>query len=96
MNQQKDNLFTTVKKQLQKIYPQAQEIRVILTKKVANIYESRIKVVMPHRTLNATKEGENPRVTLEKSVEAIKRQGERSKEKSSFSFKQKKVRDFLK
>lgn len=94
MKETKDNLFSSVKKQIKKIYPQAQEIRVILTKKFANIYESRIKVVMPHQVLNATKEGENPRVTMNKSVEAIKKQGERSKEKSSFSFKQKKVRDF--
>ncbi len=93
MNQQKDNLFTSVKKQLQKIYPQAQEIRVVLTKKFANIYESHIKVVMPHHVLNATKEGENPRVTINKSVEAIKRQGERTK---PFGLKKKSDRQSIK
>lgn len=92
MQENKDNLFSSVKRQLKKIYPQAQEIRVILTKKVANLYESRIRVVMPHQVLNATKEGDNPKVTMDKSVEAIKRQGEKTKDRSTFSFKQKKNR----
>lgn len=86
------NLFSSIKAQIKKIYPTALDIRVILRKKINNSYESKIRVIMPEKTLNAKKIGDNPKVTVEKSFDAIKRQGDRKKAKAAKSFKRREVR----